>query len=88
MQLMWLANNHEYIAGSEPELGARDGDLFVSSHHRQHQRTRLAAQARGREALAGQGRLGSEPHPLDRHLRDAGDGVEAQTPAASLRSTS
>ena len=34
MQLMRLANNHEYIAGGEPELGARGGDLFVSSHHR------------------------------------------------------
>ena len=78
MQLMWLANNHEHVAGDEPELGARSGILLVAASHRQHQSTRLAAQPGGREPLAGQRRLRSEPHPLDGHLGDAGDGVEAQ----------
>jgi len=43
MQLMRLPNNDEHVAGDQPELGARRGDLLVSPYHGQHQGARLAA---------------------------------------------
>ena len=77
---MRLPHNDEDIPCGEPELGARSTDFFVSSNHRQHQSPRLTAQTGGGEPLTGERRMGSKAHPLDRHLRDAGDGVEAQAP--------